>query len=94
MVFADKRYNSHDKRSKLPKWISNNMTDELLNLSTDMALTVSRAFMRQMSQPYSAGEAGKTLFNQQIVDDIAKRMGYGAINLKPPTANKQFLGNV
>ena len=88
MVFADKRYNSHDKRSKLPKWISNHMTEELLNLSTDMALTVSRAFMRHMSQPFSAGEAGKTLFDQQKVDEIARRMGYPggcAVNLAPPT---------
>jgi len=87
MVFADKRYNSHDKRSKLPKWISNHMTEELLNLSTDMALTVSRAFMRHMSQPFSAGETGKTLFDQQKVDEIARRMGYpggSAVNLAPP----------
>ena len=86
MVFADKRYNSHDKRSKLPKWISNHMTEELLNLSTDMALTVSRTCMRNMSQPFAAGEAGKTLFDQKKVDEIARGMGYpggSTVNLVP-----------
>ena len=51
MVFADSRYNRHDKRSKLPKWILQFLSDQYLNLSTDMALQHVRHFLRQMSQP-------------------------------------------
>ena len=51
MIFADSRYNRHDKRSKLPKWILQFLTDGFLNLSTDMALQHVRQFLRVMGQP-------------------------------------------
>jgi hypothetical protein len=34
MVFADKRYQRHDKRDKLPNWITRHLKDAHLNLST------------------------------------------------------------
>eukprot|EP00897_Mesotaenium_endlicherianum_P010484 jgi/Mesen1/9464/ME000627S08848 len=52
MIFADKRYNRHDKRSKLPGWILSFLKDAHLNLSTDMALHIAREFLRRMAQPY------------------------------------------
>lgn len=42
MIFADKRYNRYDKRSKLPSWILGFLKDAHLNMSTDMALHVAR----------------------------------------------------
>lgn len=51
MIFADSRYNRHDKRSKLPKWILQFMREEYLNLSTDIALHHVRQFLRLMGQP-------------------------------------------
>ena len=51
MVFADSRYNRHDKRSKLPKWILQFMNDSFLNLSTDMAISHVKHFLRMMGQP-------------------------------------------
>lgn len=51
MIFADSRYNRHDKRSKLPKWILQFLSDGYLNLSTDMALQHVRHFLRLMGQP-------------------------------------------
>eukprot|EP00550_Attheya_septentrionalis_P001898 CAMPEP_0198285108 /NCGR_PEP_ID=MMETSP1449-20131203/4420_1 /TAXON_ID=420275 /ORGANISM="Attheya septentrionalis, Strain CCMP2084" /LENGTH=869 /DNA_ID=CAMNT_0043982371 /DNA_START=47 /DNA_END=2656 /DNA_ORIENTATION=- len=51
MVFADSRYNRHDKRSKLPKWIQTFLTEQYLNLSTDMALHHVKQFLRHMAQP-------------------------------------------
>lgn len=52
MIFADKRYNRHDKRSKLPGWILSFLKEAHLNLSTDMALHIAREFLRKMAQPY------------------------------------------
>ena len=49
MVFADKRYNSQDKRGKLPGWITTHLREEVLNLSTDMAMQVARTFMRDVA---------------------------------------------
>jgi DNA excision repair protein ERCC-2 len=51
MIFADSRYNRHDKRSKLPKWILQFLSDAYLNLSTDMALQHVKQFLRLMGQP-------------------------------------------
>uniref|UniRef100_M4EP04 DNA 5'-3' helicase n=1 Tax=Brassica campestris TaxID=3711 RepID=M4EP04_BRACM len=42
MIFADKRYSRHDKRSKLPGWILSHLRDAHLNLSTDMAIHIAR----------------------------------------------------
>jgi DNA excision repair protein ERCC-2 len=51
MIFADSRYNRHDKRSKLPKWILQFMHEQYLNLSTDMAIQHVKQFLRIMGQP-------------------------------------------
>ncbi|KAK7014868.1 helicase ATP-binding domain-containing protein [Favolaschia claudopus] len=50
MVFADKRFARADKRAKLPRWINQYITETAANLSTDMALNLSKLFMRGISQ--------------------------------------------
>lgn len=86
MVFADKRYNSSDKRGKLPGWITAQLRDAHLNLSTDMALHAAREFCRAMAQPYDRGEAGRTLLDQAAVDRLAGKQVAG---LLPPGTNGQ-----
>jgi hypothetical protein len=49
-VFADRRYQRHDKRDKLPGWITTHLREAHLNLSTDMLIHVARDFMRSMAQ--------------------------------------------
>lgn len=72
MIFADKRYSRHDKRSKLPGWILSHLRDAHLNLSTDMALHIAREFLRKMAQPYdkTGGTGKKTLLSQEDLDKI------------------------
>ncbi|KAG7198223.1 hypothetical protein KM043_005630 [Ampulex compressa] len=53
MVFADKRFSRADKRSKLPKWIQEHLTDNLCNLSTEEAIQISKRWLRQMAQPFT-----------------------------------------
>ncbi|KAI3975759.1 hypothetical protein MKX01_023185 [Papaver californicum] len=67
MIFADKRYSRHDKRSKLPGWILSHLREAHLNLSTDMALHIAREFLRKMTLPYDkAGVEGKkTLLSEE-----------------------------
>ncbi|KAL5511873.1 RAD3 [Sanghuangporus vaninii] len=69
MVFADKRYARADKRAKLPRWINQYITETAANLSTDMALVLSKLFMRQISQPHPEDSTGISLWT---VDDIKK----------------------
>ncbi|WCJ29203.1 RAD3-like DNA-binding helicase protein [Euphorbia peplus] len=74
MIFADKRYSRHDKRSKLPGWILSHLRDAHLNLSTDMALHIAREFLRKMAQPYDkTGASGrKTLLSQEDLEKMAE----------------------
>ncbi|GMN48780.1 hypothetical protein TIFTF001_017943 [Ficus carica] len=76
MIFADKRYSRHDKRSKLPGWILSHLRDAHLNLSTDMALHIAREFLRKMAQPYdkAGGSGKKTLLSQEDLEKMGERI--------------------
>ena len=73
-VFADSRYQRHDKRNKLPAWITSHLKDSHLNLSTDMLMHVARDFMRHMAQPYDRLAVGKSLLTQAQADGLNPSM--------------------
>ncbi|EPX74439.1 transcription factor TFIIH complex subunit Rad15 [Schizosaccharomyces octosporus yFS286] len=56
MVLADKRYGRSDKRTKLPKWIQQYITEGATNLSTDMSIALSKKFLRSMAQPFTTAD--------------------------------------
>ena len=70
MIFADSRYNRYDKRSKLPKWILQFMNDSLLNLSTDMAISHVKQFLRLMGQPIDQEALQSVLLTLEDVDRL------------------------
>lgn len=53
MIFGDKRFARQDKRSRLPKWIQEHLSDNHCNLSTEEAMQIARKWLRQMAQPFS-----------------------------------------
>lgn len=53
MIFADKRFSRQDKRSRLPKWIQEHLTDNYCNLSTEESMQMARKWLKQMAQPFS-----------------------------------------
>ncbi|KAJ7285844.1 hypothetical protein C8J57DRAFT_1285976 [Mycena rebaudengoi] len=69
MVFADKRFARADKRAKLPRWINQYITETASNLSTDMALTLSKLFMRGISQNPDENQTGISLWT---LEDVLK----------------------
>lgn len=84
MVFADKvrsnrsilggtecvqRYARADKRAKLPKWINQYITETASNLSTDMAIVLSKLFMRTISQSSTDNQLGVSLWS---LEDVKK----------------------
>ena len=73
-VFADARYQRHDKRNKLPAWITSHLKDSHLNLSTDMLLHIAREFMRTMAQPYNRLAVGESLLTQAQADGLNPAM--------------------
>ena len=71
MIFADSRYNRHDKRTKLPKWILQFLGEHQLNLSTDMALSQVKQFLREMSQPIDQKALQNVLLSYDEVRQIS-----------------------
>ncbi|GBG88390.1 hypothetical protein CBR_g47089 [Chara braunii] len=73
MIFADKRYTRHDKRSKLPGWILSQLKDAHVNLSTDMAVHIAKEFLRKMAQPFDKSSSkNSTLLSQADVESMQK----------------------
>jgi DNA excision repair protein ERCC-2 len=56
MVLADRRFARADKRDKLPKWITEAMSEACVNCSTDMAVAMAKKFLRTIAQPGPSGE--------------------------------------
>ncbi|KAG8042095.1 hypothetical protein G9C98_000086 [Cotesia typhae] len=69
MVFADKRFSRADKRSKIPKWIQEHLSDSFCNLSTEEAVQISKKWLRQMAQPFSReDQLGLSLLTKEQVE--------------------------
>jgi len=68
MILADSRYTRNDKRKKLPKWISQHLQIDHMNLSVEMAVQVARDFCLSMAQPHNIkDEIGVTLLSAEEV---------------------------
>lgn len=74
MVFADKRFSRWDKKSKLPKWIQEHLTDNVSNLSTEDAVHLTKRFLRKMAQPFTReDQLGHSLLT---LEQLQSREGY------------------
>ncbi|KAF8499927.1 DNA repair helicase [Gautieria morchelliformis] len=73
MVFADKRFARADKRAKLPRWINQYISETASNLSTDMAVVLSKLFMRTISQNPNENQTGISLWTLQDVEKAQQR---------------------
>ena len=71
IVFADSRYNRHDKRSKLPKWILQFLHEQFLHLSVDTALQYAKQFLRLMAQPIDQSALQNVLLSIEEVEKIS-----------------------
>eukprot|EP01006_Ploeotia_vitrea_P066054 TRINITY_DN94260_c0_g1_i1.p1 TRINITY_DN94260_c0_g1~~TRINITY_DN94260_c0_g1_i1.p1 ORF type:complete len:772 (-),score=58.21 TRINITY_DN94260_c0_g1_i1:689-3004(-) len=76
MILADKRYNMADKRNKLPPWVQQHLLPQHMNLSADVALSISKEFLKEMAQPWSKPEQfGASLLREEDIaaQQAAKR---------------------
>lgn len=71
MILADSRYNRHDKRTKLPKWILQFLGEHQLNLSADMALSQIKQFLREMAQPIDQSALQSVLLSYDEVKQMS-----------------------
>ena len=74
IIFADKRYGSADKKSKLPSWVLQFLPDAHTGLTTDMAAHISRKFLKEQAQPLPPGmaerERGTTFLTSEDIEDM------------------------
>eukprot|EP01125_Pyxidicula_operculata_P016556 TRINITY_DN5709_c0_g1_i3.p1 TRINITY_DN5709_c0_g1~~TRINITY_DN5709_c0_g1_i3.p1 ORF type:complete len:553 (-),score=47.38 TRINITY_DN5709_c0_g1_i3:25-1683(-) len=85
MIFADRRYDRLDKRTKLPPWILQYLTPGNMNLSTDTAVAMSAQFLREMGQPISkVDQVGTSLWT---LADIERQ----PLSKKPQTTEENFV---
>ena len=73
VILADSRYNRQDKRSKFPTWITQFMTESSLNLSTEVAVSQAKTFLREMGQPID----DDTLHTILMTEDQVKKKSAG-----------------
>jgi len=62
------RFARADKRAKLPRWINQYITETASNLSTDMAIVLSKLFMRTISQNPNENQTGVSLWTLADVE--------------------------
>lgn len=74
MVLTDKRYVRADKRNKLPQRILELMPEANVDLDTDAAVSVSKAFLRAMAQPLDqSAQLGTALLSEADVRRLAEK---------------------
>ncbi|CAM9937713.1 unnamed protein product [Ascophyllum nodosum] len=69
VVLADSRYNRHDKRSKLPGWVLQFLSEGHLNMSSDTAVAMARMFLKDMAQPMNPLRLKGTMLDMRKVAD-------------------------
>ena len=74
VLLADARYNTKEKRDKLPAWVTKFLDPMHLNLSTNTAVELSRKFLKECSQPFTQAELDNALLTQEQIVKIAKEM--------------------
>ncbi|KAK3386926.1 hypothetical protein B0H63DRAFT_412055 [Podospora didyma] len=78
MVLADRRFQK--KRNQLPKWINQALRDADVNLSTDMAVSGARRFLKSMAQPFRAkDQEGISTWSMQDLREHQAKMAHEEI---------------
>jgi DNA excision repair protein ERCC-2 len=70
---TQQRFARQDKRSKLPRWINQYITDAHSNLSTDMAVVLAKKFIRQISQPFDHTQTGISLWTLEDIEERQRK---------------------
>ena len=70
VILADSRYNQKDKKEKFPPWITQFVTEASSNISTDIAVSQIKTFLREMGQPIDQDALTSILLT---ADDVRAR---------------------
>lgn len=87
------RFARADKRSKLPRWINQYITETASNLSTDMALTLSKLFMRTISQNPNENQTGVSLWTLEDVEKAQEKQRALALQAEQEAGSDDEFGD-
>ena len=87
MIFADSRYNRHEKRTKLPKWIQQFLRPSHLNATTESALDMVRSFLREMAQPVAPEQVRTILMDEASL--VSRSAAAAAPHMPQPSLQPQ-----
>lgn len=94
MIFADKRFSRQDKRSRLPKWIQEHLTDNYCNLSTEEAMQMARKWLKQMAQPFSReDQLGISLLTLAQLEEMEQKRAAKSAKKSDSKAERKSNGN-
>lgn len=82
------RFARADKRAKLPRWINQYITEIAANLSTDMAVTLSKLFMRTISQNPNENQTGVSLWTLEDIEKAQAKQREQALLLEQQQAQR------
>jgi DNA excision repair protein ERCC-2 len=57
----------------LPRWINQYIIEAHSNMSTDMAISLSKKFIRQISQPFDHTQTGISLWTLEDIEDKQRK---------------------
>ncbi|KAK0651342.1 hypothetical protein B0T16DRAFT_403706 [Cercophora newfieldiana] len=78
MVLADRRFQK--KRAQLPKWINQALLDADTNLSTDMAVSAARRFLKVIAQPFpTSAQEGVSIWTKADLAAHQEKMAHELI---------------
>ncbi len=87
-MLADDRFGRKDKRSKLPGWVRQFLSDAQLDLSTSNALGAVRGFLRRMAQPVDERDLTQILVDEKRLRELlADRARENAVAPPPVPAH-------
>lgn len=84
LLVSSQRFARADKRAKLPKWINQYITESHSKLSTDMAIALSRHFIRSISQPYDHSITGISVWSLEQLEAKQDQERVRRLFFRPP----------
>jgi len=75
MLLADVRFGTPGKYNKLPKWLTDSLSQGSLSLSIEDSIALSKKFLRQMAQPFPrSAQLGISLLNAEQAEQYLRRI--------------------
>ena len=75
MLLADRRFGLAGKHTKLPRWLTDSLSQASLSLSVEEAVALSKKFLRQMAQPFpKSAQLGISLLDKDQAEAYLRQL--------------------